>query len=179
MSFTRSFYDACAYNKELRQSTSVLDYVLDPNKFYNCNPCRIELGTFGGNNVSLSKDNLVNVESDLRNQTRQLSRCPERKYLPECEGCDCNEGLPCGGDSCVDRVPRTDLPSCNIINYAPRIDNVGYSVKYPGCPVENMTSVDGQPMKYQPYMNPVQFTDAISGVVDGVKKMCGVKENRY
>jgi len=183
MSWSRSRYDACSYNKELRQSTGVLDYLLDPNKFYNCNPCRTELGIFAGNNVSLSKDNLVNVESDLRNQTRQLSRCPERKYLPECaEGCDCNEGLPCGSDSCRDREPRDHLPTCNIIQYPPRVDHVGYSLKYPGCPVENTPSIDGQPMKFQPYINPIQFSDAAAGVkqvVDGASKACNVAENRY
>lgn len=173
--FTRSKYEACAYNKELRQSTSVLDYLLDPNKFYNCNPCRVPLGTFGGNNVSLSKENLVNVESELRNQTRQLTRCPEKKYLPQCDGCDDNSGLPCGSNDCVDRMPRNDLPTCNLIDFAPKIDHIGYSIKYPGCPIENMTSIDGQPMVFQPYMNPVQFNDSL--VLQGLKnnKMMGTR----
>lgn len=169
MSWTRTPYDQCAYRKNLRQSTSSLDYILDPNKYYNCNQCRIELGTFGGNNVSLSQNNLVNVESDLKNITRQLSSCPERKYLPSCEGCDANEGLPCDSRSCKrkerkGKKKQNDLPACNIVQYAPRIDHVGFDLKYPGCPVENISAIDGQEMKYQPYFNPVQFQDQ-QGVV--------------
>jgi len=174
MSWNRPSHDECAYRKELRQSVSELDYRLDPNKFYNCNPCRPELGVFGGNVVSLTKDNLVDTESDLRNQTRQYSRCPERQYLPECENCDCNEGLPCGSASCKAQENLDHLPACNIIQYKPRIDHVGYSLKYPGCPVENISSVNGQPMKYQPYINPVQFKDA-QGAVNG----CDTIEHRY
>ena len=155
MSWTRNRYDQCAYRKNLTQSVSELDWRLDPNQFYNCNPCRIEFGTFGGNNVSLSNENLVNVESELKNITRQLSTCPERKYLPSCEGCDTNEGLPCGSLSCRKQQSVRHMKSCNIIQYAPKINHAGFSLNYPGCPVENMTSVDGQKMQYQPYFNPI------------------------
>jgi len=157
MAWTSSAYDPCAVNKFYRQSTGVLDYLLDPNKYYNCNPCRTELGLFAGNNVSLSKDNLVNIESDLRNQTRLLSRCPERKYLPQCEDCPCNPGLPCGDEGCQDE--KDHLPACNIIQYHPRINHTGVSLNYPGCPVEAITSIDGQAMQHQPYINPVKLSE--------------------
>lgn len=157
MSFTRSSYDQCAYRKGLRQSVSVLDHVLDPNRFLNCNESRMELGTFGGTNVSLSKDNLVNIESDLRGQTRQLSTCPELKYLPNCEGCDTNEGLPCGSWSCRQKEPLTHLKSGNIVQLGPRPTNGGFNLKYHGCPVENLESIDGSKMQNQPYFNPVVF----------------------
>ena len=155
MSWTRSAYDECAYRKELSQSTGVLDYLLDANKFYNCNQCRTELGVFGGNNVSLSKDNLVNIESDLKNITRQLSRCPERKYLPSCEIADCNDGMICG--SSYPEEEKDHLPACNIIQYQEKINHTGINLNYPGCPIENTGSIDGQAMKNQPYFNPIQF----------------------
>ena len=134
MSFNRAIYDPCAYNKRLDESTSVLTYNLDPNRYYNCNQCRIQFGVVGGNDVSLSACNLVDLESDLRNQTRLYSLCPEKKYLPTCDlNCKSKLGLPCGSRCCKNEV-KYNLPECNIIQYKPRIDNVGYELKYPSCP---------------------------------------------
>lgn len=134
MSFNRPIYDPCAYNKRLQESTSVLTYNLDPNRFYNCNQCRIGFGIVGGNQVSISQCNLVDLESDLRNQTRLYSQCPEKKYLPLCDPkCKSNTGLPCGNAACrCDNLVH--LPECNMIQYKPRIDNVGYELNYPPCP---------------------------------------------
>jgi len=143
MSFNRAMYDPCAYDKRLDESTSVLTYQLDPNKFYNCNECRIEFGVVGGNAVSRFEGNLVDLESDLRNQTRLYSQCPDRKFLPgtivqgestnNCKpGCS-KTGLPCGTPNC-----RNDhlnhLPACQIVQYKPRPDNIGYDLNYPPCP---------------------------------------------
>src|SRR5439155_14809652 len=115
MSWTRSHYDQCSYQKDLSQSTSTLSYLLDPNKFYNCNDCRIEFGLLGGNNVSLTTGNMVDLESDLFNITRQLSDCPERKYLPFCEACEDNtNGMPCGSASCKRMEALKHLGGCNI-----------------------------------------------------------------
>ncbi len=134
MSFNRAIYDPCAYNKRLSESTSILTYKLDPNKYYNCNQCRIQFGVVGGNEVSLSSCNLVDLESDLRNQTRLYSLCPERKYLPNCNlNCKSGLGLPCGNRHCRSES-NIHLPECNIVQYKPRIDNVGYSLNYPPCP---------------------------------------------
>jgi len=135
MSLTRALYDPCEYNTRLAESSNVLTYNLDPSKFYNRNECRVELGVVGGNNVSLSGCNLVDVESELRNQTRLYSRCPQHKYSPSCNGPECGKqsGLPCGG--CLDKLHTLNhLPSCNLVNYKPRINNVGYKLDFPGCP---------------------------------------------
>lgn len=134
MSFNRAIYDPCAYNKRLDESTSVLTYNLDPNRYYNCNQCRVEFGIVGGNNVSLSNCNLVDVESDLRNQTRLYSLCPERKYLPNCNfECKCkSKGLPCGSRSCRNEK-LGHLRKCNLIQYKPKINHIGYELDYPQC----------------------------------------------
>lgn len=83
MSFNRLPYDKCAFKKSLLESESPGNYMLYPGKFYNQNQCRIERGIVGGNQVSLSKNNLVDLESDLRGQTRRLSECPSEKYHPK------------------------------------------------------------------------------------------------
>ncbi len=142
MSFNRLSYDRCAYDKRITEGTSVLSWVLDPNKYYNCNPCRVEFGLVGGNNVSNYIGNMVDLESDMRGQTRLASKCPETMFLPGTviqgkvsNGCSpgCGTtGLPCGSLSCR-KDPVKHLPACNIIDYAPRYDNVGYELVYPPC----------------------------------------------
>ena len=39
-------------------------------------------GLVGGTNVSHIKGNLVDLENDLRGQTRSNTKCPARKYAP-------------------------------------------------------------------------------------------------
>ena len=82
MSSTRLRNDTCAYKKQLLESTSPLNYALYTGKYENCSKCRVEFGIVGGNNVSLFNGNLVDLESDLRGQTRPASRCPSMKYQP-------------------------------------------------------------------------------------------------
>ena len=55
---------------------------MDRMKYENCNKCRNEFGLLGGANVSHIKGNLVDLENDLRGQTRPNTRCPDKKYKP-------------------------------------------------------------------------------------------------
>ena len=82
MSSNRLIYDSCAYQKNLQQSTSPLNYMLYTGKYENCAKCRIEFGVVGGNGVSLFSGNLVDLESELRGQNRQASLCPQTMYHP-------------------------------------------------------------------------------------------------
>ena len=84
MSYNRLIYDTCAYKKDLDQSTGPLSYTLNPIKYENCNQCRMELGIVGGTAVSQIKGNIVDLENDLRGQTRQMSLCPSKHYSPSC-----------------------------------------------------------------------------------------------
>jgi len=141
MSWNRTTNDQCAYNKNMGQSTASLSYTLDANKFYNQNDCRNTLGLLGGNNVSLPLSNMVDVESDLFNITRQQSKCPERKYTPKAKP---NGNNPCG----VNKLKH--LQQCDMIHYTPRIDHVGYDLKYPGCSTDTQSGV-----QHPPQRNPV------------------------
>jgi len=154
MSWNRTTYDQCAYQKKLSQSTSPINYALDPNKFYNCNDCRPDLGLLGGNNVSLVSGNMVDMESDLFNITRQNSLCPERKYIPHCEKCSENSGIPCPSGGCKYEKMQ-HLPECKIIQYGPKIDHVGYNIKYPVCPVHGKSVGE-----FPPQRNPTHYVVA-------------------
>ena len=79
----RLTYDQCAYAQALNQSVSPLSYLLDPVKFEHCSKCRVELGVVGGTAVSHVNANLIDVENDLRNQTRPGTRCAEYKFVPK------------------------------------------------------------------------------------------------
>lgn len=152
MAFTSQLYDQCNTARDIRESTEPLEYALDPTKHYRCVQCRIPYGVVGGNNVSLYKGNLVDLESDLRNQTRVLSRCPEKKFMPDTvvqgvdnNKCDPNKsktGNPCG--SLESRSQNlVHLQDCDLIHYAPRVNHTGLDFTYPPCP----SYTDGKPLK--------------------------------
>ena len=114
MSSNRLIYDNCAYKKNLQESTSPLNYSLYPGKFENCSKCRIELGVVGGNSVSLFSGNLVDLESDLRGQTRPASLCPKEKYQPGCPYSG-REGIPCGSFNTQQKL--INQPACQMQSY--------------------------------------------------------------
>ena len=164
MAFTRQMYGTCATKKRTEESTGILSYLMDPNKFYNCNPCRIEMGTTGGNQVSLYDGNIVDLESDLRGQTRQASHCPSSLYLPgtvvqgndayKC-GPECGaDGLPCGKRGCR-QEKLVHLPACQIVQYKPRPETVGYDLKYPPCPT--MGHTPKAPKKRKNLFSPLEY----------------------
>jgi len=125
MSSNRLSYDQCAYQKTLEQSTNPLSYVLNPIKYENCNKCRMELGIVGGTAVSHIKGNLVDLENDLRGQTRAQSSCPDRQYQKPCN--DLNSCNPksiathrtlCEPPSMLN-TELLHLPPCQMIRYKP------------------------------------------------------------
>jgi hypothetical protein len=84
MSFNRLHYDTCAYKNDLAQSVGTLGYMLYPGRYENMSNSRIEFGIVAGNDVSIIKGNMVDLESDLRNQTKLASKCPQLQYLNPC-----------------------------------------------------------------------------------------------
>ena len=105
MSSNRLIYDTATYKTKLLESTNSLDYAIFPDKFKNTAKCRIEFGLTGGNGVSVYSGNLVDLESDLRGQTRMASLAPSKKYHPKCvSNCKNNDGLPCGKKACLSEL---------------------------------------------------------------------------
>nr|QBK88373.1 MAG: uncharacterized protein LCMiAC01_00370 [Mimivirus LCMiAC01] len=75
-SSSRTIYDTCSYQKYLYESTAPLNYNLFFGKHENCNKCKYDYHWL--------RYQLVDVESELRNQTRPLSNCDQFKYSPHC-----------------------------------------------------------------------------------------------
>jgi hypothetical protein len=127
MSFNRLIYDNCSYSQELAQTTSILSYQLDPNRYYNCNACRNGFGLLGGNNVSIAANgNLVDIESDLKG-IRPLSKCAQLQHINPCPNGDMNtcqqkkiviRGTPTTKARVID-TSLAHLPSCQMIRYKP------------------------------------------------------------
>ena len=77
-SFNRTMYDNCATQKYYYESTSPLKYRLYHGAQENCNKCIYE-------NQFWTPYELVDIESELRNQNRPLSQCDQFKYNPKCK----------------------------------------------------------------------------------------------
>lgn len=102
-SLTRGIYDSCAYKRRLHESTSPLMYNINPVAYESCTKCHMAypgfIGALGGQGFGIGPDR-VDVDSDLRGQTRLLTNCPTHKYNPHsykyCGACtNCNNGVPC------------------------------------------------------------------------------------
>jgi hypothetical protein len=121
MSSNRLIYDSCAYKKTLDESVGPFSYSMYPGKYENCAKCRIELGQVGGNGVSIYSGNLVDLESDLRGQSRPNTLCPSLKYQPQCQSKNDNGmyGLPCSSLSVNSEL--VNQPSCQMVRYPPTV----------------------------------------------------------
>lgn len=75
-SSNKQIYDNCNYQKRLYESTSPLNYRLYEGQYENCGKCKY--------NKFWRPFDLVDIESELRNQTRPLSDCDQFKYNPNC-----------------------------------------------------------------------------------------------
>ena len=127
MSFNRLRYDTCAYRNDLAQEIGTFSYVVDNCRFVHNNPKRIEFGIVGGNDVSLIKGNMTDLESDLYGITRLESKCPQLKYLNPCpqgsmNSCQPSQIIIKGNPSNMGRVIDTTpmhLRSSQMFRYTP------------------------------------------------------------
>lgn len=112
MSFNRPAYDANTYKRHLHENVSILSYVLNQDRYENVRKCRHELGLVAGTAVSHVTGNMVDLESDLRGQTRLLSQCTATQATP------LQPGAPVVNDKTapIDTNLR-HLPPCQMISY--------------------------------------------------------------
>lgn len=129
----RQIYDCCDYAQTLQQSVDPLQYNLYFGQGENCSKCIDKKAWFRQDRQ------IVDIESELRNQTRPLSRCDFLKYNPNCKT----------SDSCISTfdqdIPRVLSPSlCPIVyNNIPIQTSPGYTVPDPNiCPDDVWTRAD-------------------------------------
>jgi len=131
MSYNRLRYDQCAYKTEINQSVGPLEYLLNPMKYENCQKCRHEFGLVGGSDVSQIKGNLVDLENDLRGQTRQNTKCPGLKYAPTEGNTIQVAGTACNSSRQIDLTP-VHLPPCQMLRFPPTV--LPGAPQYDSCP---------------------------------------------
>jgi hypothetical protein len=125
------------------ESKGISKYTLDVNRYYNTTPRRIEQGIVGGNDVSIYKGNLVDLDSELRGITRMATKCPTGLYQPRTliqnkAVLNCKSVETCSQER---NKQLTHLPSSNIIHYKPKQAAQGYSLSDYRTPVSTSTSV--------------------------------------
>jgi hypothetical protein len=96
-SFTSSLYDSCNIEKKNQESIGPYNWITD-SVHESSNKCFVQQSPFMQNQFQSIPYNLVDIESDLRNQTMLLSRCPDVKYNPAKR--EKSEGLPCDCEHC-------------------------------------------------------------------------------
>jgi len=121
MSFNRLPYDVCSYNHTLAETVGpgVYQLTTPPN---SCEPCHasdpyIRLQSTG---ASLSRNTpLIDIDSELLGITRNLSDCPDRKYMPSKDNsayCGAQSGKIVGCQKnakvCVDNTNMIHFKNC-------------------------------------------------------------------
>jgi hypothetical protein len=143
-SSNRSIYDCCAYSQYLEQNVGPLYHQMYFGAQENCSKCIDKKAWFK------QDAEIVDIESDLTNRTRPLTRCDSYKYNPNCEA----------GPNCIStfdpNAPKILSPSlCPIVyNNIPVTTSPGYKIPPTDiCRGKNeYTEVDSV-NTYEDYMN--------------------------
>ena len=121
-SSNRQIYDCCAYSQSLQQSVEPLDFQLYFGACENCSKCIDKKAWYK------QDEQIVNIESELWNITRPLSKCDKYKYNPGCKT------SPMCTSTFDPSAPRVLSPSlCPIVyNNIPVQTSPGYNLPNPG-----------------------------------------------
>jgi hypothetical protein len=108
-------------------------YSHTPFTFVHKEPARHMLGLIGGNEVSLPKGNVVDVESDLRGLNLPLTKSPARQYQPPAVKQATIHRKSVKGTQSIDVRPR-HLPAIQMWPYAATFAPVPMKVTQCGRP---------------------------------------------
>lgn len=92
--FTGLRYDSCSTSTSYSDNVTIFSHVTDVHRHAHANPCQHSRGLVGDGPVATAGDmraatagsewnKMIAVESDLRGQTRGLTRCPLYDYIPK------------------------------------------------------------------------------------------------
>ncbi len=99
--FNKKTYDTCAFQQRVANSTSIHDHLTYRGKYVNGNKCHIPQQKY---------INLVDTETELKNQGRLASKCNMFQYHPFCK----TRTSACANNTCLSTfsklVPINDEP---------------------------------------------------------------------
>ena len=141
----------------LQQNPDIIagGYTQIPSKFYHPNASRNALGLVGGNDVTLFSGNMVDVESELRGITRDISKAPTKNYKPSCllgevstEGRLASINSPCGPKT-MSFIERSSNKAVSISMEPRHLPTTQY-VTFPGVPAPKPLEMDvyGAPWRF-------------------------------
>lgn len=81
-SFSRALYDDCSLKKKNQESVAPFEWATDSSVIESKQSCYFAASPFMHNPFNSVPSNIVDIESDLKGQTRQLSKCPETRFNP-------------------------------------------------------------------------------------------------
>lgn len=127
-SFSNSLYDKCNLDKINQESTDPFKWITDPI-YENKESCYQFNSPFMHKQFNNIPGANIDVSSELRNQTRLLTRCPEGRFDPtkldNCKNCEkCNQGLPCGCTHCKETKHENKLNDCKFTGLIPEYTRV-------------------------------------------------------
>jgi hypothetical protein len=116
-SLTSGLYDKCNIDKKNQESEGPFKYMTSKVR-ENQGSCWQNSSPFMHNHFNFIPSSNIDIESDLRNQTRQLTRCPEGRFDPtkldNCKNCkNCDTGLPCDCGHCKQTKYESKLKECD------------------------------------------------------------------
>jgi hypothetical protein len=114
-SFTRSTYDDCALQKKAQESTDPYKWSTDATVVENNESCYLGASPFMHNPFHSVPVNSIDIESELRGQTRLLSKCQENKFNPNANKPVNVDLKPCADERLVPEYTRVDKP-CNMFS---------------------------------------------------------------
>lgn len=112
MTFQRSKYDACTYERRQTENTSTLGWIFDGARFENPKKCMHQLGLLGGPTASHVSGNLVDMESELMGITRHATTCTTHHPKPLVEG-----AVLTNDKTAPISTHKRHLPACQMIAY--------------------------------------------------------------
>jgi hypothetical protein len=112
-SFTRNSYDECALEHKNKESTGPFQYATDAS--VRKESCSIGSSPFMHNNLYSIPSRTVDIESDLRGQSYNLSKCSKHKFTPDKAIQFSNPLIPCDDMQLVPEHTRINKP-CNLFS---------------------------------------------------------------
>jgi hypothetical protein len=135
-SFSRSLYDECSLAKKDSESKGPFQWVTDKYVKESDESCFQASAPFKHNPINGVPESHLDIESDLRGQTRPLSRCPAAKYDPTQKQAVIAKLKECVSDKLVPEYTRINKP-CNIFSgmsvnrFHPLCDDLQANVNIP------------------------------------------------
>lgn len=102
------------------ESDKIFKYWTDKNRYDNNNECLLgdsrTVNQVNYRNISLPNKDLVDIESDLTNRTRRLSKNPEKKFNPLKQNLKVEDINQKNCDSDYVNTKKVDYKYCSLVN---------------------------------------------------------------